>query len=370
MSQPVMSPRERVLTAVAHSEPDRVPADGFFRPEVWERLKAAIGAGSDEAARRHLGLDVVRASIEPGMAFRARSRPAPPDLAGLGSGSRQWLIERDGRVCEDEWGIWKHMPLGGLYFSYVRHPLADADSPAGYRFPDPTAEERYENVASVVSAWGRDYPLIVEQTNFFKTAWELRGFERLLTDLYDDPGFVEALLDRVYEFRVEESLQLARHGVDIISFAGDVASQQGMMMSPAVWRRFFKPRLAGVIDAVRRECPAVRFFFHSDGDVSAIVGDVADIGFDILDPVQPECMDPAWVKREYGDRLALHATVSSQQTLPFGTPDDVRREVRLRFETCGQNGGLILAPNNVVQADVPTENLLALYETIQECRYR
>jgi len=364
-----MSPRQRVLTAVAHGEPDRVPADGFFRPEVWTRLCRHFGTQDEETVRRHLGLDIVRAGIEPSREFRARAQPTGATVSGLGSGSQQWAIRRGVDVYEDEIGAWKHLPQGGDYFSYIKHPLEEADSPDLYVFPDATAEERYENVVAVVAAWGSQYPVLVEQTNFFKSAWELRGFERLLMDMYDNPGFVDRLLDRVFEFKVEESLQLARHGVDIISFAGDVAAQQGMMMNPAMWRRFYKPRLQAVIEAVRREVPETRFFFHSDGDVSAIVGDVADIGFDILDPVQPECMDPAWVKREYGDRLTLHATISSQQTLPYGTPEDVRREVRLRFETCGHGGGLILAPNNVVQDDVSTENLLALYDEVGRCRY-
>jgi len=145
---------------------------------VWERLKTAVGARTDEAARCFLGLDIVRAGIEPATEFRARSRPVPPDLAGLGSGSQQWAIVHPGRVCEDEWGIRRHMPLGGLYFSYVYHPLADADSPASYRFPDPTVQERYEDVAAVSAEYGGRYPLLVEQANFFKSAWELRGFER------------------------------------------------------------------------------------------------------------------------------------------------------------------------------------------------
>ncbi len=364
-----MSPRERVFEAIAHREPDRVPADGFFRPEVWDKLREHFHTADEETIRQGLGLDIVRAGIEPSLEFRARSRPTSFTISGLGSGSQQWAIPRGDRVYEDEGGAWKYLPEGGSYFSYVRHPLAEAESPAAYRFPDPAAEERYENVAETVSLWSARYPILVEQTNFFKSAWELRGFQRLLMDLHENPGFVEGLLDRVFQFRLEESRQLARRGVDIVSFAGDVASQQGMMMSPAMWRRFFKPRLAGVIEAVRRESPEVRFFFHSDGDVSAIVGDIAEIGFNILDPVQPECMDPAWVKREYGDQLTLHATISSQQTLPFGTPEDARREARERFETCGQGGGLILAPNNVVQQDVPLENLLVLYETIGDLRY-
>lgn len=358
-----------MLTTVSHREPDRVPADGFFRPEVWDRLRLHFSTGDEETIRQALGLDIVRAGIEPSLEFRSRSCPSTITVSGVGSGSQQWVIGHGQGVYEDEWGAWKYVPEGGSYFSYVRHPLSEAQSPALYRFPDPTADERYEDVSAVVREWSGRYPVLVEQTNLFKTAWELRGLEQLLVDLHDNPPFVEGLLDRVLEFRLEESRQLARRGVDIISFAGDVAWQQGMMMNPAVWRRFLKPRLEVIVRTVRRERPEVRFFFHSDGDVSAIVGDVAEIGFDILDPVQPECMDPAWVKREHGDRLTLHATISSQQTLPFGTPDDVWREVRTRFETCGIEGGLILAPNNVVQQDVPLDNLLVLYQAIAECRY-
>jgi uroporphyrinogen decarboxylase len=107
------------------------------------------------------------------------------------------------------------------------------------------------------------------------------------------------------------------------------------------------------------------FFFHSDGNLMPLMEDLIEIGFTIFDPIQPECMDPVEVKARFGDRVTLHGTISAQQTLPFGTVEDVRNEVLDRIERCGQNGGLVIAPNNVVQYDVPLENLLTVYETVK-----
>ena len=107
-------------------------------------------------------------------------------------------------------------------------------------------------------------------------------------------------------------------------------------------------------------------FYHSDGDISSIIPELIEIGIDVLNPVQPECLDPAQVKREYGDRLAFWGTISIQRTMPFGTPEDVRQEVRDRVNTVGRSGGLLLAPTHVLEPEVPWENIVALFEAIEE----
>jgi uroporphyrinogen decarboxylase len=116
------------------------------------------------------------------------------------------------------------------------------------------------------------------------------------------------------------------------------------------------------LDEVRREKDTY-FMFHSDGNMLDVMGDLIEIGFDAITPIQPECMDVAKIKRQFGDQACLHGTISCQKTLPFGTPDDVASEVRHRISCCGKDGGLILAPSNTVQPDVPIENILALYKT-------
>ncbi len=146
----------------------------------------------------------------------------------------------------------------------------------------------------------------------------------------------------------------------------DVSAQTGMIMSPATWRRFFKPRLADIIAAARAIAADLPVFYHTDGDCRAIIDELIEIGVTILNPVQPECMDPAEIKRLYGNRLAFWGTIGIQGTLPFGTPADVRREVKRRMESVGRNGGFLIGPSHMIEPEVPWENIVALYEAIDE----
>jgi len=145
-----------------------------------------------------------------------------------------------------------------------------------------------------------------------------------------------------------------------------VGSQKSLQMSPAMWREFIKPNFARIIRAARVIKPDILWFYHTDGCVTEIIADLIEIGVDILNPVQPEVMDPAALKKQYGDRLTFNGTISIQQTLPFGTVQDVRREVKERIETVGIGGGLILAPSHLIQPEVPLVNLLALAQAVKE----
>ena len=156
--------------------------------------------------------------------------------------------------------------------------------------------------------------------------------------------------------------QFARAGVDIIITGDDIAGQTGMLMKLDVWREFLKPRLAATVRAVKQARPEAFVFYHSDGNVEAAVPDLIEAGIDILNPVQPECMDPAAVKLKFGDRLAFWGTVSVQQTMPFGSPEAVRAEVRSRIRSVGKGGGLILAPAHVLGPETPWENIVAFFE--------
>jgi uroporphyrinogen decarboxylase len=145
----------------------------------------------------------------------------------------------------------------------------------------------------------------------------------------------------------------------------DVATQRGMMMRPALWRRWLKPRLAAIISAAREVKPDILIWYHSDGDCRAIIPELIEIGVDILNPVQPECMDPAAVKAQYGDRLSFSGTIGTQTTMPHGTPEEVRGVVRERIATVGRGGGLLLAPTHVLEPDVPWENIVALVDAVR-----
>jgi uroporphyrinogen decarboxylase len=357
----MMHSRDRVRKTIAHEKPDRPPADGFFRAEVWTSLRAHFGTTDDDRILDALGFDFRRAVLEPSDAFAATAAPAPVSV-GVGAGTRNLVRILPNGVFEDDRGLRRVIDSEKKYFHYVSPPLEHAETPDVYQFPDPGLPERYAHLRHQVQRYKDRFMIQIETGNIFRDAWELRGYEQFLIDLHDNPEFVTRLLERVTEHKIAEVKRMVGEGADIIQMAGDIATEKQMMISPRWWRAEIKPRLAQVIAATRR--PGVYYYFHSDGAMQLVIPDLIEIGFDIVDPMQPECMDLLALKRAYGARITFHSTLSSQQTLPFGSVADVRAEVAARKRDLAQDGGLILAPSNVVQHDVPLPNLLALYDEV------
>ena len=362
-----MNSRERTLAAIRLQKPDRVPLDGSFRDDVWSGLEQHFGTTDAEVIRRKLGLDLRHLVLGPSAEFAARSAPSPWQIPDIGVGPRNLVLRRENGWLEDEYGICRVPNSTGLYWHYVFHPLAEASlqEVRSYAFPVVRAPERYESVSAGLTRWKSEFICNVDLSNIFKTSWELRGFDRYMMDLILEPQLVDTLAERVLEHRLEQSKQLIRRGVDMIRITGDIAMQTGMMFAPQLWRDTFKPRLKTWIQEIRREAE-VYFVFHSDGNMEAVFADLVEIGFDAIHPTQPECMDVAEIKRRFGDQVCLHGTISCQQTLPHGTAEDVSLEVRERIRCCGREGGLILGPSNVIQPDVPVDNIVALYLTAQD----
>ncbi len=273
----------------------------------------------------------------------------------------------------DEWGVgWRlstyETPFGtGHYTEIATHPLADDNAISRYPPPDPNRPELYHNAARLVQEFGRDYFIVgVTVTTIFETAWALRGLEQMLIDLSVDPDLAETILDIPFQYHLTAAKTLVKLGVDMIWTGDDVGAQSAMLISPAMWRRFLKPRMAEFFATVKRINPAVKVAYHSDGKIGPIIPELLEIGVDVLNPIQPACLDPARLKCEFGERLCFWGSIDEQHTLPFGTPDDVRNEVKSRLETLGKGGGLIIGPTHHVQLDTPMENLHAMIETIKE----
>ena len=179
-------------------------------------------------------------------------------------------------------------------------------------------------------------------------------------------AFAEALLDRVTDIGVQVAFRLCQAGVDVLLTGDDVGMQDRMVMSPETWKKWLKPRLARLFAAAKPANPETFILYHSDGYIEPIIPDLVEIGLDVLNPVQPECMDPGGLKRRYGQRLAFWGTVGIQTTMPFGTPEEVRQVVKRRIETVGHGGGLLIAPTHVLEPEVPWENIQALAEAVDE----
>jgi uroporphyrinogen decarboxylase len=204
------------------------------------------------------------------------------------------------------------------------------------------------------------------QQTLFELAWEMRGMERLLMDFMINKPFARYLLDKITEIRCAMAARYAEAGVDIIRLGDDLGTQRSLIMSPELCKETIFPRLKSIINSARQVNPEVIIFFHSDGSIGPIIGEFIDIGVDVLNPLQPECLDVAAVKKEFGDRLSFWGGVGIQTTMPYGSPAEVKETVKKTIEIVGEGGGLLIAPSHALQPDVPWENVIAFFEAVDE----
>jgi uroporphyrinogen decarboxylase len=359
-----MNHRERVLTALNHETPDRCPLQVSFTPEFAERLRTSLqvkgqkvhnphGGGNTYELERALGEDMLLASV----------------------GWANSYYQQSGDYT-DEWGIsWKSIqyetPFGaGHYTEPLGHPLADDQQVFAYKGPDPHRPELYKDAECVIRDFKDEYWIVgVTVTTIFECAWALRGYERLLSDFILNPDIAEHILEIPYQYHLMAAKKLVQMGVDMIWTGDDVGTQSSMLISPRHWRRYLKPRMANFIAELKAINPQVKVAYHSDGYIYPIIPELIEIGVDVLNPIQPASMDPATLKKEFGNKLCFWGSIDEQHTLPFGTPEDVKAEVITRLETIGENGGLIISPTHHVQLDTPMENFWAMVNTVTETEY-
>jgi len=350
-----LKPRERVLTALSRRVPDRVPKTMSLCPSQMERFRQETGHESPAAyfgfETRGVGPLPVQTDADFG-----------PYLEDLPAGARV-----------DEWGIgW----LRGSEFHFERiiHPLRNARTVAeieNYPFPDLAAGYRFAGFADKIDAVHQEGFAAVASVSpvggtVFWPAYKLRGMAALLMDLVTEPMLAGALLDKVTEICAALAARLASYDIDILWLADDFGTQRALIVRPEAWREWFKERLRTVIHAAKSVNPDLLIAFHSDGKIDEIIPELIDIGVDVLNPIQPEVMDPAALKREYGQDLAFWGGVGTQTTMPFGTATGVRETVRDLIATVGEGGGFLIAPTHLVEPEVPWENIVAFIEAVEE----
>jgi len=361
-----MNPRERILATLNHELPDRTPTDAWFHQEVRKRLLHEYETDDWSVVLADLGIEGW-VDLQPSLAFPRFEERAVERPGGRPGRRAFWLDER---TYEDGWGIRHRMGEGDWYEEWVAGPLQHAQTPAdldAYEFPSVADIREPEDYAAQVQALKQQGMFVrAGIDNPYKRAWMLRGMDNVLADYLINVEFLEALYDRLYALYTEIILRAVRAGVDMITYTGDIAMQDRIIMGPNPWRRIDKPRIAKMIQTARAVNPDVFFFIHSDGDVTDLMDDLIEVGFNVINPIQPECMDPAEVKKRWGDRITIHGGVSIQKTFPFGTPDEVRAEIEHLIRTCGYNGGLVVFPSNVIQPDTPTANIQACFHAARD----
>ena len=273
----------------------------------------------------------------------------------------------------DLWGV-AHEPGSpfAYHMTYMHHPLEDFDSVEqieAYPFPvfRPEGLARQIEQAEALHAEGR--PAIGDmQCTVWETAWYMRGMENLMCDMLAEDPMAEALLDRVTDLAVQRAVSFAKAGADGLFLGDDIGMQRTIMMSDALYSEWIKPRLKRVIDAARHVNPDIIIFYHSCGHVTELIPRLIEAGIDVLNPVQPECMDFKEIHDAYGDRLSFHGTIGTQSVMPFGSPEDVRRTVFTNLDIAGKQGGLYVCPTHLLEPEVPVENVIAYIQACMDYR--
>jgi len=370
-----MTHRERVLAALSHKEPDMVPIDlGSTRDssivvEGYERLKEHFGVEAENVltSRMMQVVDVDERILEAlDIDTRGVFPPTPPDV-----------ILSEG-CYRDEWGVERVKPPGSFYYDQRTFPLAGditVSDIVRHPWPDPHDPIRRrglkERVRQIRDETGCAAVLNL-QSGFVHTSQYLRGFEDWFLDFARDRRLLETLFDAVLDVSLaicKELLEEVGSEVDVLMASDDLGLQDGLMVSPEAYRELIKPRHKRYFQLMHDMSPG-KVFFHTCGSVVDILDDLVEIGVDVLHPVQVSAagMNPARLKKRWGDKLAFWGAIDTQRVLPFGSVDDVRAEVERRIGELGLGGGYVLGAVHNIQPDVPTENLLTMYGHAREYR--
>lgn len=377
-----MTHKERVLSAVSLKEPDRVPIDlgahinsSIHRSAYVElKEKMNIRTTAPEIIISRMMQDV--AVEEPVL------KALDIDTRGIfpGGAVNNGVIDEKQGTWIDEWGVSWTMPSSRHYYEFTRSPLA-GDITVGdisrYPWPDTDDPGITEGLREQVDGYRKagDYALVLNLPSMFvHQSQYMRGFSDWYLDLAAQPAISEALFDAVLDVRMayaKRILETVGKEVDIVMTADDMGTQKALQFSPEYYRKYFKPRNAKFIDMIRKVTDAP-ILLHSCGSVYEIIGDLIDIGVNILNPVQIYAaqMEPELLKKEFGKRIAFWGAVDIQHILPFGTVREVEDEIVRLYNTLGEGGGWVVSPCHNLQPGIPPDNIIAMYRAGREkCRY-
>ena len=340
---------------VSHRKPERILCYAGFTPDLLKRVVAHAGT---EDLVGHYGM------FETGGVDISR-----PDGLPLPDYSPYWKGENlPAGTTINSLGV-AMIPSGYYHFWGYLSPLRNAtklselenyplDDVRKYDFSDLKDQTARRHAEGKTAGAGIGH--------MYETAWQIRGYEQFLMDIVEQPAWAECLLERLMEQNLVKAEAYARAGVDLITTGDDVANQENLMFSPDSWRKLMLSRWKKVWGRIKEINPDCIIWYHSDGNINAIIGDLIEAGVDILNPLQPECLDVDAVHKRYGHRVTFAGCIGTQSTMPFGSPAEVRARVKEVIGKYGQNGGLIVAPTHTLEPDVPLENIDALFAACHE----
>ncbi len=358
-----MNSRERFITTINGGEPDRPPVFANFTPQVAEKMSKYLGLPYEKPLDSMLSTRISHTKLLLHLGNDAVG------TAAIAPKNAPTIVHPDGSMT-NEYGM-EFIPKG-LYNEFSKYPLEFAETEEdieNYKFPDPFAEGRYDDVDEKIATYKNDYGVIGDlETAIFETSWYLTGLEKFFMDMLIRPPYFDKLLDTVMNIHLEIGKEMIRRGVDMIWAGDDFGGQNGLLMDPVQWREIFKPRMKYMFEEFRKVNPDIKIAWHTCGSVVDLIPEFIEIGLDILNPLQPlaKGMEPEFLKREYGKDLIFFGGICVQELMPNGTPQQIKDEVKRRVEILGKGGGYILAPAHNIQDDTPIENIMAFFEAVHE----
>jgi uroporphyrinogen decarboxylase len=373
-----MNSRERVKLALNHEEADRVPLDiagtGVSQIHItaYSNLRAYLNLPPREPNLKILAEQLaefetdIAEHLETDFVFLMPQAPSTYELVFHDQGAYE--------AYTDEWGIgWKKPKKGGFYYDMYHHPLATAETLAdfkAYKLPDPLDDQRYQKLrpeAEAAVERGKAVVLAGPGAGILEIYTWLRGFEQFYIDMALNQEFVAYMLDRLVEFKQAYWARVLADFGDLVDVAcehDDLAGQKALLFSPETYRKVLKPRQKKLFGYLKAQAP-VKLFYHTDGAVRPLIWELVEAGIDILNPVQFTAanMDLKELKQEFGrDLVFWGAGVDTQGVLGTGTPAEVKADVQRNIDTLAPGGGFVFATVHDIQANVPPENIMAMWE--------
>jgi uroporphyrinogen decarboxylase len=374
-----MNSRERLWVALNHREPDRVPIDlggtttSTISASALENLKSHLGICSearlmspifltaypDDQLIQRFGVDVKMVT------------PNPP-------ASFQWQTTTEGRIV-DEWGVvYQKHEEAQTHFVVEReaplHRVTSKEEIERYPWPDPADPSRVRGLKEVARRYQQEgYGVILNSPLMVMTHTQwMRGLEQFMMDTVLNTALLEYMMDKILEIQME----MARHLLeevdpyfDVVVIGDDLSHQGGLMYSPDMYRKLFKPRHRAIMRFLKEHAGEAKILYHCCGAAEPLLGDLIELGVDAFNPVQVSAKgmeDTKKLKALYGRDLTFWGGIDTQKVLPFGTPEEVKAEVRRRIEDLAENGGFVLAAVHNIRPEVKPENICALYEAALE----
>ena len=331
--------KERMRRSISYEAVDRIPTQINYTAGMGQKMADHFNVPVEELPA-FLGNHMIRVDL-----------------------SYEAQFSSDGAVKYDWWGVGFDTKEEG-YFAAVS-PLQESPDLDSFSWPNPHDPQLLRDAAKAIKTYGDTY-YITPNFGFalFERAWTLRGFEQFFMDMATDPDFTNELLDRITEIQLALIHRYLDLGVDGGYFGDDYGAQKNLLFSPAMWRKYMKPRMAKLFAPFRER--GLPVLMHSDGQIHKILPDLVEIGLTTLNPVQPEVIEHAWLRENFKGDLAFYGGISTQTVLPYGSPDEVRQAASAAVaELSPDSTGLVIAPSHRMMTDIPMANVEAMLDAFK-----